>query len=34
LSADSCMDDLMRDIQRFLSRLINEKHSDIANKGI
>lgn len=34
LSADSGMDDFMLDIKRFLSRLINEKHSDIANKSI
>ena len=34
LSADSGMDDIMRDIKRFLSRLTNEKHSDIANKSI
>jgi ribonuclease P protein component len=34
LSADSGMDDFMRDIKRFLSRLTNEKHSDIADKSI
>jgi len=34
LSADSVMDDFMRDIKRFLSRLTNEKHPDIANKSI
>lgn len=34
LSAESGMDDFMRDIKRFLSGLMNEKHSDIANKSI
>ncbi len=33
-SADVDMDDVMLEIKRFLSRLTNEKHSDIYSKSI
>jgi ribonuclease P protein component len=34
LSVAGGLDDFTRDIKRFLSRLTNEKHSDIAHKSI